>query len=280
MPSMTLLGVAQGIPSVFVTKILAATKPDFIFLDVQHAIFDRLALYDAVHAAQHHSEGSAAVLVRVPKHDQVSLITALDAGASAIIIPDTESAQEVEDFIQQIYYPPIGKRSFSPWTFTPGVSGVSLYPNDPFNVATGQRHVCVIPQIESVKGVENLDEIAAVKGIHGLMFGAGDFSLSAGLPIQLGGVPHPTLADAMGKYHAAAQKNDLVTLGLAQWPEMVPMLVQQNYSAIVTVLDYWMLEGMVKSTLVKAANIVKQFAEKETAEKENAEKETAENETP
>lgn len=44
--SKTMLGVAQGIPRPFVTKILASTKPDFIWLDVQHGIFDRLTLFE------------------------------------------------------------------------------------------------------------------------------------------------------------------------------------------------------------------------------------------
>lgn len=50
--SKTMLGVAQGIPSVFVTKILAATKPDFIFIDVQHGIYDRLTLFEYVNTAK------------------------------------------------------------------------------------------------------------------------------------------------------------------------------------------------------------------------------------
>lgn len=43
-------------------------------------------------------------MVRVPKHDEVSLSTALDAGASAIVIPHTESADDVKRFIKEIYY--------------------------------------------------------------------------------------------------------------------------------------------------------------------------------
>jgi 4-hydroxy-2-oxoheptanedioate aldolase len=61
-------------------------------------------LSSAIHAAQHHSEGKSLVIVRVPKHDEVSLTTALDAGASGIIIPHTESAQDVKDKIREIYY--------------------------------------------------------------------------------------------------------------------------------------------------------------------------------
>jgi 4-hydroxy-2-oxoheptanedioate aldolase len=44
--SKTLLGVAHGIPSTFVTKLIASTKPDFIWIDVEHGMFNRLELYE------------------------------------------------------------------------------------------------------------------------------------------------------------------------------------------------------------------------------------------
>lgn len=44
------------------------------------------------------------VVVRVPKHDEVSLSTALDAGAAGIVIPHVESADEVRHFIKECYY--------------------------------------------------------------------------------------------------------------------------------------------------------------------------------
>lgn len=44
------------------------------------------------------------VIVRVPKHDTVSIATALDAGAAGIVIPHVESAQEVKDKIKEIYF--------------------------------------------------------------------------------------------------------------------------------------------------------------------------------
>jgi 4-hydroxy-2-oxoheptanedioate aldolase len=58
----------------------------------------------AIHAAQHHSEGKALVVVRVPKHDEISLTTALDAGASGIVIPHCESAEEVKAVLEEAYY--------------------------------------------------------------------------------------------------------------------------------------------------------------------------------
>ena len=44
------------------------------------------------------------VVVRVPENDEVVLTTALDAGASAIVMPHTESAEAVKEMIQKMYY--------------------------------------------------------------------------------------------------------------------------------------------------------------------------------
>lgn len=44
--SKTLMGIAHGIPSTFVTKLIASTKPDFIWIDVEHGMFNRLELHE------------------------------------------------------------------------------------------------------------------------------------------------------------------------------------------------------------------------------------------
>jgi 4-hydroxy-2-oxoheptanedioate aldolase len=234
----------------------------------------------AVHAAQHHSEGRSMVVVRVPKHDELSLTTALDAGAAAIVIPHCESAADVEHFKKEAFFGmqippalaltlsdialtttgPIGQRSFSPWTFTPGLTQ-SLYPNDPFNIATSNNHICLIPQIESVKGLENIEEIAAVSGISGLMFGPGDFMIDAGIDITktFAGNPEPAFVEAMAKFNAAAAKYNLPIFGGAMAPEMIPMLIQSGYRAIAVQFDVWGFTRMVDSSIKAGREYAKQF---------------------
>lgn len=80
-------------------------------------------------------------------------------------------------------------------------------------MVTSNRHIAVIPQIESVKGIENIDEIAAVDGVSAMMFGPGDFMADAGLPMKLGGTPHPTMAAAMAKFAAAGKKHGVPLYG-------------------------------------------------------------------
>lgn len=44
------------------------------------------------------------VIVRVPQHDEISLSTALDAGASGIVFPHMETAEDVREMIKKCYY--------------------------------------------------------------------------------------------------------------------------------------------------------------------------------
>lgn len=78
---------------------------------------------------------------------------------------------------------------------------------------TANNHVVVIPQIESVRGVENALEIASVDNVGGLMFGPGDFMADAGIPITMAGPPHPVMVDAMTKFAEAGAKAGVPLLG-------------------------------------------------------------------
>lgn len=81
-------------------------------------------------------------------------------------------------------------------------------------MALSNRHVAVIPQIESVKGLENLEEIAAVPGVSSLMFGPTDYTIDAGIPGVVNGPPHPDLAAAMGRFAEIGAKYNMPLLGL------------------------------------------------------------------
>ena len=50
----------------------------------------------------------------------------------------------------------------------------------PDYVATANDQICVLVQVESVKGLENLDAIAAVDGVDGVFIGPSDLSNDMG----------------------------------------------------------------------------------------------------
>lgn len=71
---------------------------------------------------------------------------------------------------------------------------------------SSNKHICIIAQIESVKGLENLDEIASMPEVDALMFGPGDYSADAGIDFKLGVPPPQAFIDAMTKFVTTAHK--------------------------------------------------------------------------
>jgi 4-hydroxy-2-oxoheptanedioate aldolase len=121
--------------------------------------------------------------------------------------------------------------------------------------------VCIIPQIESVKGIENVEEIAAVPGISAMMFGPGDYMIDAGIDLNtlFNGKPDPVFLESMGKFGAAAAKNNLPTMGGAMSPDMIPMLIQTGTRALCVQFDVWGFTNLIASSLKTAKEYAKEF---------------------
>lgn len=59
-----------------------------------------------------------AAVVRVPTHGHEWLAWALDAGAGGVIIPHTETVEQVKASISYARFAPLGQRSYPPFTST------------------------------------------------------------------------------------------------------------------------------------------------------------------
>jgi 2-keto-3-deoxy-L-rhamnonate aldolase RhmA len=160
-----------------IARIAKATGHDFIFIDIQHSIFN---LETIVHIAQTALAIGIAPLVRVRSvHDpDVSLL--LDNGVTGIVFPDVATAADARKAVDTCRFAPLGKRS---------VSGG--YPHfDYRSVPVAQavaalNDVCLLVcMIETVEGMNNLESIAAVEGVDVLHLGSNDLLANMGKPGQ------------------------------------------------------------------------------------------------
>jgi 4-hydroxy-2-oxoheptanedioate aldolase len=163
-------------PSTYAVEIVAAAGYDSIAIDLQHTAVDLgqlSSLLALLKALDVHS------VVRVPDNSHALLTRVLDAGPNGVICPDVETAEEVEEFVSACRYPPQGTRSFGPMRGLVDHTIPKLEGKPQFSVEETNRDLFVIAQIESPRGLENADEIAAVEGLDALMPGPMDYSLSA-----------------------------------------------------------------------------------------------------
>jgi len=116
--------------------------------------------------------GRTPAFVRVPWNEPWLIMRALDGGATGVIVPHVESAEEAARAVAACRYPPHGIRSWGPGRAAFGVAD--------YTAAKGDEAVLCVVMVETVEGVERIDEIVSTKGVDGVFIGPADLSLSGG----------------------------------------------------------------------------------------------------
>jgi 4-hydroxy-2-oxoheptanedioate aldolase len=165
------LGGWCSIPSSLTAEIVGMARFDWVCVDTQHG---PIGLANLVPMIQALDATQTPVLVRVPANERAAISWALDLGASGVIVPMVNSADEARLAVAASRYAPLGSRSYGP-------TRAAL--RDPsFSASNANRLTVCVVQIETTEAIENVREIAAVDGIDGLFVGPSDLGLSLGTP--------------------------------------------------------------------------------------------------
>ena len=120
-------------------------------------------------------------LVRVPSGDYHHIARALDIGAMGIMVPMVETPEQAQAIVDCTRYPPAGRRgaAFS-------VAGHDDYADGAVTdkIAEANARTMVIALVETAKGIENVDAIAAVDGVDVVWLGHFDLTNFLGIPAQ------------------------------------------------------------------------------------------------
>lgn len=188
-----LIGCWTSLASHISTEVLGVAGFDWLLLDAEHAPNDVITLIPQMMALK---DSVSAPIIRPPWNDAVIIKRLLDSGASNLLIPFVESAEEARAAVAATRYPPQGMR------------GVSVsHRGNRFGATTGylktaNDHIGLLVQIESRAGVEAAAEIAAIDGVDCLFIGPSDLAAAYG---QLGVAGHPEVQAAIKTIHDAAQ---------------------------------------------------------------------------
>ena len=164
-------GTFVKIPWPPVIELLALAGLDFVVVDAEHAPFDRQDIDLMVLAGR---ACNMPVAVRVPNPEAATLLSVLDVGAAAVVVPHVDSATQAREVVARCRYRN-GVRGFSgsPRSSGYGSKGMAqvLSEGDPARV------IC---QIESPQAVAEAAAIAQTDGVHALFIGRADLALSMG----------------------------------------------------------------------------------------------------
>ena len=173
-------GVNIGIPSPAVVEITGRFGFDYLIIDQEHTVLgDNTQLSDMARAAD---LTGRPWFVKVPKPEHLRVRDAMDAGAWGVMLPHIRTAAQLQELMHEILLPPLGRRgvcslSRSTWHIGRTKYAGGRRPMIEFRDYINQ-HMCIIPTIESVEGLQNLDAILEVPGYQIIHLGVEDIWMS------------------------------------------------------------------------------------------------------
>jgi 2-dehydro-3-deoxyglucarate aldolase len=189
----TLIGCWASLASNITTEILGYAGFDWVLIDGEHAPNDWGTFIAQLQALK---DSSSAPVVRPQCSEPVVIKRLLDIGFFNFLMPYVESADQARLVVASTRYPPQGIRGV-------GLVHRSIkYGYAPDYFARVNEEICVTVQIESRKGVENVDAIASVDGVDALFIGPSDLSADYGV---LGQITHPDVVRAIERVVSAGK---------------------------------------------------------------------------
>lgn len=179
------IGLWSSLASHVSVEILAGAGFDWLLLDMEHAPNELPMVHSQLQAC---AGTSTHPVVRPPWNDMVTIKRLLDSGAQTLLIPYVETEDEARDAVAFTRYPPDGVRGYASAARASGFGRIKDYPK------LCADEICVLVQIESRLGLENLEKIAAVEGIDGVFIGPGDLSAALG---HVGDIKHADVQAAV-----------------------------------------------------------------------------------
>ena len=167
---------------------------------------------------------------------------ALDIGAMGIMVPMVGSKEEAEHIVSCTRYPPLGRRGaafgFAHDDYQGGDVAAKI-------TALHQRTM-VIPQIETVEGLEAAEAIAAVPGVDALWLGHFDLTNFMGLPGQF---QHPDYLAGVKRIVAACETHGKTAAFLATDNAWANEYMAHGYRLLAFGIDQLMLQAALKAGL-------------------------------
>ncbi|WP_231188174.1 aldolase/citrate lyase family protein [Haladaptatus sp. DYF46] len=177
-----------------VAEALGYTSLDFLFVDRQHGSPTTEGLETLVRSAD---LSDTPVIVRIPRNGTDMITYLFDFGVRGVMLPQVESAATVREASTHVRYE--DGRSLGSTTRAAKFGNVpkgeyAEYVND---------ELALLPMIETVAGLEALDEIARLDAITAIAIGPGDLAWS--LDVPFGSEAHQ---DAIDHVFDVAAEND------------------------------------------------------------------------
>jgi len=179
------IGLWLSLSSHYSAEVCAGSGFDWLLIDTEHSPNELDMVFCQLQAIAAYPPTP---IVRPAWNDMVLVKRFLDVGVQTLLIPYVQTEEEAANAVAYTRYPPRGVRGVAAATRATGFGRIKNYPQ------RCEDELCVLVQVETRRGLDNLERIARVDGVDGVFIGPGD--LAAGLG-HVGNIPHPEVQSAI-----------------------------------------------------------------------------------
>ena len=202
------IGLWMSLANAYCAEICATAGFDWLLIDGEHSPNDVRSTLQALQAVAAYRSHP---VVRVVKGETALIKQMLDIGAQTLLVPMVDTAEQARHLVAATRYPPEGMRGVGA-----GAARASRWGARTDYVDQANQEVCLLVQVESVTGLDNLEAICAVPGVDGVFIGPSDLAASMG---HLGKLSHPDVQaavdQAIRRIHASGKAAGTLTADTA-----------------------------------------------------------------
>jgi 2-keto-3-deoxy-L-rhamnonate aldolase RhmA len=160
-----------------IAQIAKNAGAEFILYDMEHSGIE----YGTIKEQFAYCRGLDLVpMVRVPTTQYHLISRALDLGAMGIMVPMVETKEQAELIVACTRYPPVGQRGAAFGVAQDDYQGGDVKTK----IAKSHERTFIMCQIETAKGLQNVDAIGSVPGVDCLWVGHFDLTNFMGIPAE------------------------------------------------------------------------------------------------
>lgn len=180
------IGLWVGLANPYTAEICAGAGFDWLLLDGEHAPNDVPLLLSQLQAVAPYPSHP---VVRPVIGDTALIKQLLDIGAQTLLVPMIDTPEQAAAAVAACHYPPRGVRGVGA-----ALARASRWGRIGDYLKTASDELCLLLQIETTTGLENLEAIATTPGVDGIFIGPADLAASLG---HLGAPSHPEVQAAI-----------------------------------------------------------------------------------
>ena len=224
-----------------ISYLLKNNGYDFFIIDCEHGSFNFETAAAIIGTAK---LCGICPIVRIPEIRREVILKYLDAGAGGLVVPMVKNAEDVKKVVEYARYAPLGQRGISTMRAHTGYNSSNLLE---YMKNSNQNNLIFI-QIELNEALNNIEEIAGVEGIDGLIVGPSDLSMDLGIFNQL---EHPLMLHAIEKVILTAQNKGLYSGIITSNIELINSCIEKGINVLSCDSELGLINKGLKTNITK-----------------------------